>query len=118
MGDFVVKSKGTPTGESNFKRVIEDFECGLCGMVVKGGGYTNHCPECLWSKHMDVNPGDRAEDCSGLMKPKSALYTRDGNFTIVHECLKCGATKKVKASPSDNRDLLESLQKSGPLVIE
>lgn len=109
---------GKTTRVSNFRRVIEDFECGLCGTVVKGGGYTNHCPVCLWSKHVDKNPGDRAEDCSGLMKPKSALYSRDGNFTIVHECLRCGATKRVKALPNDNRDVLTSLQNGGPIVID
>jgi hypothetical protein len=118
MGDFIGRKPGKISGESNFKRVIEDFECGLCGTVVKGKGYTNHCPECLWSKHVDVNPGDRADDCEGLMKPKSSLYDRGGNFTIIHECLKCGRTKRVKAAENDNRELLSKLQKSGPLIIE
>lgn len=37
----------------NFTRVIEDFICENCGTEVKGNGYTNHCPKCLWSKHVD-----------------------------------------------------------------
>ncbi len=117
-GDFIVRKPGKLNGESNFKRVIEDFECGFCGNVVKGTGYTNHCPECLWSNHVDINPGDRADECKGLMKPKSSLYGRGGNFTIVHECLKCGKTKKVMAAENDNRELLSKLQKAGTLVIE
>ena len=52
-----------------FIKNIEDFTCEHCGAPVKGTGYTNHCPKCLWSKHEDVNPGDRASDCHGLMKP-------------------------------------------------
>jgi hypothetical protein len=42
-----------------FQRTIEDFECERCRMLVTGSGFTNHCPACLWSKHVDVHPGDR-----------------------------------------------------------
>jgi hypothetical protein len=52
-----------------FKKTKEDFVCEHCGKPVVGNGYTNHCPECLWSKHVDVNPGDRAATCLGLMEP-------------------------------------------------
>ncbi|MFA6992594.1 MAG: RNHCP domain-containing protein, partial [Candidatus Gracilibacteria bacterium] len=38
-----------------FSRTIEDFVCEKCGAKVKGDGYTNHCPKCLWSKHVDIN---------------------------------------------------------------
>lgn len=95
---------------------MENFNCGFCGASVKGSGYTNHCPECLWSTHVDVNPGDRSSKCRGLMKPHSVVYTRD-NYTITHKCLKCGQRKQVKAAPRDNRDMLASLLKPGPLVI-
>ena len=40
----------------NFKRKIEDFVCGNCGEKIKGDGYTNHCLQCLWSKHVDITP--------------------------------------------------------------
>jgi hypothetical protein len=49
-----------------FQRTREDFTRERCRTFVKGGGYTNHCPECLWSKHVDVNPGDRQATCQGL----------------------------------------------------
>ncbi|MBU3901416.1 RNHCP domain-containing protein, partial [Patescibacteria group bacterium] len=45
-----------------FQRKIEDFVCGHCGPKIKGTGYTDHCPKCLWSQHVDVNPGDRQAD--------------------------------------------------------
>jgi len=53
-----------------FQRQKEDFVCGECGTTVSGTGYTNHCPQCLWSMHVDVNPGDRAAACGGMMEPK------------------------------------------------
>ena len=52
-----------------FQRKKENFVCEHCGQEVIGNGYTNHCPSCLHSKHVDINPGDRAETCGGLMEP-------------------------------------------------
>jgi len=52
-----------------FKKRKEDFFCENCGENVSGDGFTNHCPKCLWSKHVDVFPGDRKGSCNGLMKP-------------------------------------------------
>jgi hypothetical protein len=52
-----------------FTKTVEDFVCEHCGEKVVGDGYTNHCPKCLWSKHVDINPGDRASECQGMMKP-------------------------------------------------
>jgi len=49
-----------------FQKKKEDFKCEKCGREVIGTGYTNHCPDCLWSKHVDVNPGDRQSKCLGL----------------------------------------------------
>jgi len=54
--------------KKRFQKRIEDFVCERCGAFVKGTGYTDHCPECLWSKHVDVNPGDREAECGGLME--------------------------------------------------
>ena len=54
-----------------FSRLIEDFICEHCNNPVKGNGYTNHCPYCLYSKHVDEDPGDRAATCHGIMEPGS-----------------------------------------------
>ena len=53
---------------ATFIRKTEDFICEHCGREVRGNGYTNHCPYCLWSKHVDINPGDRAAGCGGLKR--------------------------------------------------
>ncbi|MFH0846230.1 MAG: RNHCP domain-containing protein [Patescibacteria group bacterium] len=84
-----------------FQRTIEDFVCENCGKKVEGNGYTNHCPNCLWSKHVDVNPGDRASDCNGLMEPISQEL-KNGEQIIVHQCIKCGHQKKNKIAQEDN----------------
>ena len=86
-----------------FIRKIEDFTCGKCGAMVKGNGYTNHCPKCLWSKHVDKNPGDREETCGGLMKPVGIEGTQ-AQYVLFFECQKCGAKKKNKVFTEDNFD--------------
>jgi ribosomal protein L37AE/L43A len=95
-----------------FRRTTEDFVCEWCGTEVKGTGYTDHCPGCLSSKHVDINPGDRASPCQGRMTPTSAVYER-GEFTITYCCRKCGAEKRVRAAAGDDRDLLVRLA-AGP----
>lgn len=84
-----------------FVRRTEDFVCEMCGKTVKGNGYTNHCPFCLYSKHVDVNPGDRNCSCRGMMKPVS-VEANSGEFTIVHQCLVCGKIKRNKANKADS----------------
>ena len=93
---------------TKFIRKIEDFTCGHCGFLVKGDGYTNHCPACLYSKHVDVHPGDRAAECQGLMEPVEFLI-KNGEEKIVHRCLVCGYEKINRLSTNDNREELLKL---------
>ena len=88
-----------------FQRTVEDFDCEHCGAHVQGNGYTNHCPKCLWSKHVDKEPGDRAERCSGMMEPVK-LEGSSPAYRIVHRCVKCGAERRVNTSPDDNKEAL------------
>lgn len=83
----------------------ENFVCERCGEKVAGNGYTNHCPKCLWSKHVDVEPGDRLSKCNGMMEPIFLDFS-NGVFSIIHKCVKCGLEKKNIASPGDNTDVL------------
>ena len=91
-----------------FTRVVEDFTCCNCGAKVKGTGYTDHCPNCLWSLHVDNFPGDRSSECKGKMKPTRAVYENDG-YTVEYVCMKCGTRKKFKAAGNDNKELLLKL---------
>jgi predicted Zn-ribbon and HTH transcriptional regulator len=86
-----------------FKKNVEDFLCEHCGVETEGTGYTNHCPKCLWSKHVDIDPGDRAADCGGLMKPVSV--EREGDeWVLKHKCTVCGYEKRNTMSQNDNFD--------------
>ena len=91
-----------------FQRHIENFTCGNCRSPVQGNGYTNHCPECLWSQHVDVNPGDRAERCRGLMEPVGVTLKR-GDYILIHRCTECSIIKRNKAAKNDRFDVLLSL---------
>lgn len=94
-----------------FQRTVEDFTCEHCGAKVKGDGYTNHCPHCLYSKHVDINPGDREEECGGLMEPVD-LELKDGKYIIVHRCQKCGFVRRNKVCDGDDFKAVINLSKA------
>ena len=91
-----------------FQKRIEDFVCEKCGTKTQGRGYTNHCPSCLWSKHLDVNPGDRSAQCRGMMQPL-AIENKKGTQAIMYRCKTCGIERKNKVAPEDNVNTLISL---------
>jgi len=72
------------------------FTCAYCGAQVlpmNNGSYRNHCPFCLYSAHVDDKPGDRQNDCLGLMEPIGARYHSKKGWQIIHRCQKCGTEK-------------------------
>lgn len=94
----------------SFQKRIEDFTCEHCSASVKGDGYTNHCPQCLWSKHVDINPGDRAHRCGGLMKPVRTEGTA-AKYFIIHRCVKCGTEEKNIFGEKDSTEALLAIAK-------
>ena len=92
-----------------FTKNDNSFICEHCGKEVLPLGYSsrNHCPFCLWSKHLDINPGDRASECGGLMEPVSAEPDPKKGYVIIHKCTKCGeyhrnrAAHEAKVQPDD-----------------
>lgn len=98
-----------------FTRTIEDFNCAHCGAVVRGNGYTNHCPNCLWSRHVDNNPGDRAATCGGMMKP-IAVEADGAKYIITHKCDVCGKIKRQKTSENDNIDAIIEISKNNSFI--
>lgn len=96
-----------------FVKKVEDFVCLFCGEKVAGTGYTDHCPKCLMSVHVDIDPGDRASNCNGAMEPIEFWKKRD-KWRILYKCQKCGHEKWNDAAENDNPTLitkLSSLQK-------
>ncbi|MBO4453117.1 MAG: RNHCP domain-containing protein [Clostridia bacterium] len=94
-----------------FTKNDNGFICEHCGKEVPPLGYSsrNHCPFCLYSKHVDVNPGDRSADCGGLMRPYEVNVDSKKGFVITHKCEKCGALRRNKMQSDDDADLLIKL---------
>ncbi|MFH1170128.1 MAG: RNHCP domain-containing protein [Candidatus Vogelbacteria bacterium] len=86
----------------------EDFTCGQCGVLVVGDGYTNHCPRCLYSQHVDIHPGDRLAECRGLMEP-IAIERWHGTDRIIHRCLKCHHQNPNRVAENDDLAVVSAL---------
>jgi hypothetical protein len=94
-----------------FTKKIEDFVCGHCHKKIKGTGYTNHCPKCLWSKHVDNNPGDRLNSCQGMMKTVD-LELKNGHIYLIQQCQRCKQHKRIKTQENDNFDKILAITKN------
>lgn len=90
----------------NFTRNVEDFVCVQCGANVVGTGYTNHCPHCLYSLHVDIHPGDRSATCRGIMAPVKIEPGEGSGYKILHRCRRCDYEKRNQSAPGDNFDML------------
>lgn len=90
-----------PPSERRFQKRVEHFTCEHCGREVEGTGFTNHCPACLWAKHVDVNPGDRASRCGGLMQPV-AVEQKRGRYVLLHRCMRCGLERRNRVADVDD----------------
>lgn len=86
--------------------IDEDFICEVCKKEVKSLGYTarDHCPFCLHSKHVDINPGDRLETCHGLLIPIDIEKNKKSEYKIIYKCHKCGNIRKNIMAADDNYD--------------
>lgn len=94
-----------------FTEIDEAFICENCGKKVEPLGYTcrDHCNNCLCSKHVDINPGDREETCHGLLEPIRVELDSKKGYVIIYRCKKCGAIRRNKAANDDNMDLIIQL---------
>lgn len=87
------------------------FRCGHCRSDVPtdapGTAHRNHCPNCLWSRHLDDGrPGDRAADCGSLMEPIAITVRGDGEWVLVHRCGGCDEIHLNRSAGDDNPLLL------------
>lgn len=95
-----------------FKMIDEAFVCAVCGKSVLPLNYSarDHCPYCLCSLHVDINPGDRANPCKGVLKPVGVDKFKD-TYKIVYKCDKCGELhRNIMASDDDFDKLLEVMK--------
>ena len=94
----------------NFTMIDEDFICENCHKEVKALGYTarDHCPYCLYSKHVDIMPGDRQNPCKGPLKPIGIENFKD-TYKILYQCEKCKEPHKNIIAKDDDMDLIIKL---------
>lgn len=94
----------------NFTMRDEEFICENCGEKVNPLGYTarDHCPYCLCSKHLDIMPGDRQNNCHGILKPIGIEKFKD-TYKILYKCKKCHEPHKNIMAKDDNMDLIIEL---------
>ena len=82
----------------------DSFTCRVCGC-----DHRNHCPNCLHSLHVDVEPGDRASDCGGIMEPIAVWVRKNGEWAVIHRCRRCGGLSSNRVAADDNPMKLMSI---------
>ena len=91
----------------------EVFTCKNCGreVIPEGAGseHRNHCPNCLHSLHVDIEPGDRESDCGGIMEPIAVWVRKGGEWAIIHRCKRCGDLSSNRIAGDDNPMKLMSI---------
>lgn len=95
-----------------FNMIDEEFICLNCGNKVSKLNVTarDHCNNCLYSLHVDINPGDRKNPCKGLLEPIGIEKYRD-TYKIIYKCTKCGMLHKNIMASDDNMDKIIELSK-------
>jgi hypothetical protein len=79
------------------KKEVTQFTCGHCCARVIFPRDTiahNHCPECMWSKHIgfgsDCGYPEIAKGCGGLMEPVRVFEHPRWGRSVLHKCHGCG----------------------------
>jgi DNA-directed RNA polymerase subunit RPC12/RpoP len=119
----VTYSRNTRSSQHSHQRYgqsyngTQEFTCMRCGLFVAfvpevaGVQNRNHCPYCLWSRHLDWRTaGDRLSNCRAAMEPvglttkrgrNKYARERDGELMIVHRCAGC-ATLVINRIAADD----------------
>lgn len=93
-----------------FNVIDEEFVCENCNNLVPKLNYSSrdHCNKCLYSKHVDINPGDRMNPCKGLLKPISIEKFKN-TYKIIYKCEKCNKIHKNIMAVDDDYDIIVKL---------
>ncbi len=99
------------------RSINEDFRCIHCRRIVPAATFVsgvvnrNHCPYCLWSRHVDfARPGDRLAACKEKMRPVGVTLKRTpkkyarpyaGELMLIHRCEACGKVSLNRIAADD-----------------
>ena len=118
MSECLPAAPGTPlsrgrTGVSPVTDSSAWITCAHCRerfpQQAHGTHHRNHCPYCLWSRHVDDHPGDRTAGCQGLMEPLAITARADGEWVIIHRCQMCGLLRLNRIAGDDRERALIAL---------
>jgi len=95
---------------AKFVKNNEAFICVACGQEVLSHPTSSrdHCNHCLTGQHVDIYPGDRMNQCGGILEP-IGLQMSSGKTQIVYRCEKCHAQVFNVVAPDDNAELIAEL---------
>ena len=93
-----------------FKVLDEEFVCENCKMKVPKLHYSSrdHCPFCLYSKHLDIFPGDRSNTCQGMLIPID-IEKYKNTYKIIYKCKNCNKIHKNIIANDDNFEQIIAL---------
>jgi hypothetical protein len=84
----------------------QTFRCLNCRRAVVpdsfGTRHRNHCPSCLWSRHLDETPGDRRSLCKSRMEPIAVATRPGGEWVLIHRCAGCGTLRENRIAGDDS----------------
>ena len=113
---------------SSLKDAGMDFICKHCNTYVSshysmsGVQNRNHCPCCLWSRHLDFqHAGDRLSACKALMKPVGLTFKRNfkkyesglGELMVIHQCTECKQISINRIAADDIPQTITMVYQSG-----
>ena len=123
---------------SIYPDINADFKCAHClnyvsaAKLFSGVNNRNHCPYCLWSRHMDLfEAGDRLSVCKEPMRPVGLTHKRSrnkyatqsiGELMLVHQCVGCEAISINRIAADDVSDVIfgvfETSSSISPMLLE
>jgi DNA-directed RNA polymerase subunit RPC12/RpoP len=111
-----------------------EFRCLHCHHLVltdprlAGVQNRNHCPYCLWSRHMDLaRAGDRLAACLSVMQPvgltlketrKRYSAPGSGELMLIHRCAACGKVSINRIAADDDADTILSVLDGSEQMVE
>jgi hypothetical protein len=90
--------------------------------MIAGVKNRNHCPYCLWSRHVDLfEAGDRLAVCKARMQPIGLTLKRTrkkyglaqyGELMLIHQCEDCGRVSVNRSAADDDPALIFDIFKA------
>jgi DNA-directed RNA polymerase subunit RPC12/RpoP len=126
------KAKGKTRFKTDWNRLAHNdrfqktfgFKCAHCHAyvnsddILSGVHNRNHCPYCLWSRHVDLyEAGDRLAACKAPMQPVGLSLKKtgkkygqnNGELMVVHLCSDCGSVSANRIAADDDAEKLYTI---------